>query len=78
MDVSNLGNFSAAQRQTTEKNEEIKDGRTLASVKSQVTTTEEAQTSLIPPVNQTNRLSSEEGNTTNRESKTNGVIDLLA
>ena len=78
MDVSNLGSFSAAQRQTIEKNEEIKDGRTLASVESQVTTTEEAQTSLIPPVNQTNRLSSEEGNTTNRESKTNGVIDLLA
>ena len=78
MDVSNLGNFSAAQKQTTEKNEEIKGGRTLASVESQVTTTEEAQTSLIPPVNQTNRLSSEEGNTTNRESKTNGVIDLLA
>ena len=78
MDVSNLGNFSAAQKQTTEKNEEIKDGRTLASVESQVTTTEEAQTSPIPPVNQTNKLSSEEGNITNRESKTNGVIDLLA
>ena len=78
MDISNLGNFSAAQKQTTEKNEEIKDGRTLASVESQVTITEEAQTSPIPPVNQTNRLSSEEGNTTNRESKTNGVIDLLA
>lgn len=78
MDVLNLVNLSIAQKQTTEKNEEIKGGRTLASVESQVTTTEEAQTSLIPPVNQTNRLSSEEGNTTNRESKTNGVIDLLA
>ena len=78
MDVSNLGNFSAAQRQTTEKNEEIKDGRTLASVKSQVTTTEEAQTSPVPPVNQTNELSSEEGNTTHRESEPNRVVDLLA
>ena len=78
MDVSNLGNFSAAQKQTTEKNEEIKGGRTLASVESQVTTTEEAQTSLIPPVNQTNRLSSEEGNTTNRESEQNRAVDLLA
>ena len=78
MDVLNLVNLSATQKQATEKNEEIKGGRTLASVESQVTTTEEAQTSPIPPVNQTNKLSSEEGNITNRESKTNGVIDLLA
>ena len=78
MDVSNLGNFSSAQKQTTEKNEEIKDSRTVASVESQVTTTEEAQTSPIPPVNQTNELSREEGNTTNRESETNRVVDLLA
>ena len=78
MDISNLGNFSAAQKQTIEKNEEIKDGRTYASVESQVTTSEEAQTSLITPVNQTNELSREEGNTTNRESETNRVVDLLA
>ena len=78
MDISNLGNFRATQRQTLESNEEIKDVRTLASVKSQVTTTEEAKTSPIPPVNQTNDLSGEEGNTTNRELETNRVIDLLA
>ena len=78
MDVSSLGNFRATQRQTSENNEEIKDVRTLASVKSQVTTTEEAKTSPIPPVNQTNDLSGEEGNTTNRELETNRVIDLLA
>ena len=74
----NLGNFRATQRQTSENNEEIKDVRTLASVKSQVTTTEEAKTSPIPPVNQTNDLSGEEGNTTNRELETNRVVDLLA
>ena len=78
MDISNLGNFRATQRQTLESNEEIKDVRTLASVKSQVTTTEEAKTSPIPPVNQTNDLSGEEGNTTNRELETNRVVDLLA
>ena len=78
MDVLNLVNLSVAQKQTTEKNEEIKGGRTLASVESQVTTTEEAQTSPIPPVNQTNELSREEGNTANRESETNRVVDLLA
>ena len=78
MDISNLGNFRATQRQTSENNEEIKDVRTLASVKSQVTTTEEAKTSPIPPVNQTNDLSAEEGNTTNRELETNRVVDLLA
>ena len=77
MDISNLGNFRATQRQTSENNEEIKDVRTLASVKSQVTTTEEAKTSPIPPVNQTNEMSSEEGNTT-RESEGNQVVDLLA
>ena len=78
MDVSSLGNFRATQRQTSENNEEIKDGRILASVKSQVTNREEAKTSPIPPVNQTNELSSEEGNTTNRESEPNRVVDLLA
>ena len=78
MDISNLGNFRATQRQTSENNEEIKDVLTLASVKSQVTTTEEAKTSPIPPVNQTNDLSGEEGNTTNRELETNRVVDLLA
>ena len=78
MDISNLGNFRATQRQTSENNEEIKDVRTLASVKSQVTTTEEAKTSPVPPVNQTNDLSGEEGNTTNRELETNRVVDLLA
>ena len=78
MDISTLGNFRATQRQTSENYEEIKDVRTLASVKSQVTTTEEAKTSPIPPVNQTNDLSGEEGNTTNRELETNRVVDLLA
>ena len=78
MDISNLGNFRATQRQTSENNEEIKDVRALASVKSQVTSTEEAKTSPIPPVNQTNDLSGEEGNTTNRELETNRVVDLLA
>ena len=78
MDVLNLVNLSATQKQATEKNEAIKDGRTLASVESQVTTTEEAQTSPIPPVNQTNELSREEGNTANRESETNRAVDLLA
>ena len=78
MEVSNLGNVSAAHKQTTEKNVEIKDSRTIVSTQSQGTNTAEAQTSPIPPVNQTNALSSEEGNTTNRESERNQVVDLLA
>ena len=76
MEVSNLGNVSAAHKQTTEKNVEIKD--TIVSNRSQGTSTAEAQTSPIPPINQINELSSEEGNTTNRKSESNQAVDLLA
>lgn len=78
MEVSSLGNFTAAQKQTTETNEGSKDARPSASAESQGTTTEEAQASPIPPVNQTAELSGEEGNTTASESGSGGAVDLLA
>lgn len=81
MEVSSLGNFSAAQKTTSEPNstEGSKSGR-LASASSQPqgTPTEEAQTSPIPPVNQTGELSGEEGNSVNSESSSGGAVDLLA
>ena len=80
MEVSSLGNFASAQKQTTETNstEGSKSAR-LASASSepQGTTTEEAQTSPIPPVNQTAELSGEEGNTVAPEAGPGGVVDLL-
>jgi hypothetical protein len=78
MEVSSLGNFTAAHKQTTEKNEESKDGRTLTSAQSQGTTTEEAQASPIPPVNHTNELSGEEGNITEPVSELSQAVDLIA
>jgi hypothetical protein len=80
MEVSSLGNFASAQKQTTETNstEGSKSAR-LASASSepQGTTTEEAQTSPIPPVHQTAELSGEEGNTVAPESGPDGAVDLL-
>jgi hypothetical protein len=80
MEVSSLGNFASAQKQTTETNstEGSKSAR-LASASSepQGTTTEEAQTSPIPPVHQTAELSGEEGNTVAPESGLSGAVDLL-
>ena len=78
MDVSNLGNFSTAQKLTSETSEGSKDAR-LASTTSneaQGTSTEEAQASPIPPVNQATKLSSEEGNQVTSDS--GGAVDLLA
>ena len=81
MEVSSLGNFASAQKQTTEtnSNDGSKSAR-LASTSSepQVTTTEEAQTSPIPPVNQTAELSGEEGNAVASESSAGSAVDLLA
>ena len=80
MEVSSLGNFASAQKQTTETNstEGSKSAR-LASASSepQGTTTEEVQTSPIPPVHQTAELSGEEGNTVAPESGPGGAVDLL-
>ena len=80
MEVSSLGNFASAQKQTTETNstEGSKSAR-LASASSepQGTTTEEAQTSPIPPVHQTAELSGEEGNTVAPESGPGGAVDIL-
>jgi len=79
MEVSSLGNFSAAQKPTAETSEGSKDARPAASsAESRGTTTEEAQTSPIPPVNQAAELSGEEGNTTAPESDTGSAVDLLA
>ena len=78
MEVSNLGSFSAAQKQTTEKNEVGKDSPNLTSVESQGTATVAAQPRPIPPVNQTTELSSEEGNITNLGSETSRAVDILA
>jgi hypothetical protein len=77
MDVSNLGNFAAAQKLTSETGEGSKDARSAStSNEAQGTKTEEAQASPIPPVNQAAKLSSEEGNKLTSES--GGAVDLLA
>ena len=78
MEVSSLGNFAAAQKQTTETSEGNKDARPAASAESQGTTTEEAQNSPIPPVNQAAGLSGEEGNTVAPELSSGAEVDLLA
>ena len=79
MDVSTLGNFSAAQKPTAETNEGNKDARaTSTSNEAQGTNTEEAQASPIAPVNQAAELSNEEGNKVTSESESGGEIDLLA
>mgnify|MGYP003962056721 CR=1 FL=1 len=79
MEVSSLGNFSAAQKPTSESSEGSKDARTASSSKeAQGTNTEEAQTSPITPVNQAADLSSEEGNTVASESGSGEAVDLLA
>jgi hypothetical protein len=82
MEVSSLGNFNATQKPTSEisSTEGSKSGR-LASASSQPqgTPTEEAQSSPIPPVNQTGELSGEEGNTVTGDSgAAGGAVDLLA
>ena len=77
MEVSSLGNFAAAQKQTTETSEGNKDaGASSTSIQPQGTNTEEAQTSPIPPVNQTADAGG--GNTVNPESSSGGSVDLLA
>lgn len=77
MEVPSLGNVSAAQKPTVEASEGSKDAR-AATTKTQGTTTEEAQASPLPPVNQASELSGEEGNTVTSESGSGGAIDLLA
>ena len=77
MDVSTLGNFSTSQKPTAETSEGNKDARaTSTSNEAQGTSTEEAQASPIPPVNQATKLSSEEGNQVTSDS--GGAVDLLA
>ncbi|MBT6855561.1 MAG: hypothetical protein HOA09_08365 [Nitrospina sp.] len=76
MEVSSLGSFASAQKTTTETSSN--EGARSASTESQGTNTEEAQTSPIPPVNQTAELSGEEGNTTASESGAGSAVDLLA
>jgi hypothetical protein len=77
MEVPSLGNVSAAQKPVVETSEGSRDAR-AATTESQGTSTEEAQTSPIPPVNQASELSSEEGNTVTSESGSGGAVDLLA
>jgi hypothetical protein len=77
MEVSSLGNFTAAQKQNTEKNEGSKDSR-LSIANSQATNTDEVQASPIPPVKETTELSGQEGNKTNSKSGSGAEIDLLA
>ena len=77
MDVSTLGNFSAAQKPTAETSEGNKDARaTTTSNETQGTSTEEGQASPIPPVNQTGDAAG--GNTVNPESSSGSAVDLLA
>jgi hypothetical protein len=79
MDVSNLGNFSVAQKSTAETSEGNKDARAKStSNEIQGTSTEEAQSSPIAPVNQAAELSNEEGNKVTSESESGGAVDLLA
>ena len=80
MDISNLGNFSAAQKLTSETSEGSKDARSAStsSNEAQGTKTEEAQASPIAPVNQSAELSNEEGNIVTSESESGGAVDLLA
>ena len=78
MEVSSLINFTTVNKQITEKNEESKGSRTLDSTDSQGKTTDAAQTSLIPPVNQITELSSEEGNKTTTVSESSQKVDILA
>jgi flagellar basal body rod protein FlgB len=79
MDVSTLGNFSAAQKPTAETSEGNKDARaTSTSNEAQGTNTEEAQVSPIAPVNQATELSNEDGNNVTSESESGGAVDLLA
>ena len=79
MDVSTLGNFSAAQKPTAETSEGNKDARaTSTSNEARGTSSEEAQASPIAPVNQAAELSNEEGNKVTSESESGGAVDLLA
>ena len=79
MDVSTLGNFSAAQKPTAETSEGNKDARaTSTSKEARGTSSEEAQASPIAPVNQAAELSNEEGNKVTSESESGGAVDLLA
>lgn len=80
MEVSSLGNFASSQKQTTETSsaEGSKSAR-LASVSTEPQgTTTEAQTSPIPPVNQTSEVGGENGNTGSSETGSGVAVDLLA
>ena len=79
MEVSSLGNFASAQKQTTETSstEGSKNARLAsASNEPQGTATEEAQTRPIPPVNQPGGLSGEEGNAVASESSAGSAVYL--
>ena len=80
MEVSSLGNFNTAPKQTTDtvSTEGSKTARLApSSNEPQGTSTEEAQASPLPPVNQTGGLAGENGNTAATESNLGGAIDLL-
>ena len=79
MEVSSLGNFTAAQKQTTDaSSSDGSKGARAGSTEPQGTITEEAQSSPIPPVNQASELGGEEGNSVAPESGSGNAVDLLA
>lgn len=79
MEVSSLGNFTAAQKQTTDaSSSDASKSARAGSTEPQGTTTEEAQSSPIPPVNQSSELGGEEGNSVTQESGSGNAVDLLA
>jgi hypothetical protein len=81
MEFSRLGNLATGPKQSTEtssSNDVSKNARQALASEPQGTSTEEAQTSPIPPVNQTAAPSGEEGSSLSPESGSGGGIDVLA
>jgi hypothetical protein len=76
MEVSSLGNFAAAPKQTSELSSNEGSKNASAASQPQATATEGAQTSPIPPVNETGDAAG--GNTVNPESSSGSAVDLLA
>ena len=76
MEVSSLGNFTAASKKTSELSSNEGSKNASAASQPQGAATEEAQTSPIPPVNQTGDAAG--GNTVNPESSSGSAVDLLA
>ena len=81
MEVSNLGSLAAGPKPSNETNstsEGSRNARLAVSSEPQGTSTEEAQASPIPPVNQSAATSGEEGSLVSSESGSGGAIDVLA